>query len=116
MPQPNPVSLGLGQLERNRSKSCMSANSVTVELPRDVAKVCTKKVGRMICLKGKSENDSTGITGRTCTVLVCAVVWKFLGVYRSWSFSCVRIAVGSSTSRAKTSSSDSLFAELAARL
>ena len=37
MPQPNPVSLGLGQLERNRSKSCMSANSVTVELPRDVA-------------------------------------------------------------------------------
>ena len=64
MPQPNPVRAGSGQFERNKSNSSVSANSVIVEPPVDVAKVLMKNVGRMICLNGSNENGSIGITGR----------------------------------------------------
>src|SRR5208282_4999180 len=52
--QPNPVSLGSGQLEMNRSNNSISANSVTVELLCDVASVRNLKVGVITCLKGRN--------------------------------------------------------------
>jgi len=58
--QPNPVSLGSGQLEMNRSNSSVSANSVIVELLCDVASVRSLNVGVITCLKGRNERGSTG--------------------------------------------------------
>src|SRR5271169_3952690 len=58
--QPNPVSFGSGQLERNKSNSSMSANSVMVELLCEVARVSTLNVGLMSCLNGNCKNGSTG--------------------------------------------------------
>jgi len=60
----------------------MSVNSVIVELSlRETASVCTLKVGRMICLKGRNRRGSIGTTSFRLISLVQTGVLKLSGAY-----------------------------------